>query len=182
MRSVVDESFFCIAKSPTARSARSYRAWNSRAFHIRSCQQPSVHSCDEPQLPRGSNLLGALYHGAFMTHTAYTPRLSDNWEFQIDSAGQIVICQSTAAICQAVANDCRCFTNDLYFESERGIDWFTDQLGKPIQRRLREAAEAVPGVESVESIELEIDQDTRRLTGSINIITTDGDYGRAELR
>lgn len=117
-----------------------------------------------------------------MTHTAYTQRLSDNWEFQIDSAGQIVICQSTAAICQAVANDCRCFTNDLYFESERGIDWFTDQLGKPIQRRLREAAEAVPGVESVESIELEIDQDTRRLTGSINIITTDGDYGRAELR
>ena len=76
MRSVVDESFFCIAKSPTARSARSYRAWNSRAFHIRSRQQPSVHSCDEPQLPRGSNLLGALYHGAFMTHTAYTPRLS----------------------------------------------------------------------------------------------------------
>lgn len=122
-----------------------------------------------------------------MTHTAYTPKLTDNWEFQIDSAGQIVMCQGTAAICQAVANDCRCFTNDLYFESERGIDWFTDQLGKPIQRavvasRLREAAEAVPGVESVESIELEIDQDTRRLTGSINIITTDGDYGRAELR
>lgn len=54
--------------------------------------------------------------------------------------------------------------------------------GAVVASRLREAAEAVPGVESVESIELEIDQDTRRLTGSINIITTDGDYGRAELR
>ena len=119
-----------------------------------------------------------------MTHTAYTPRLTDSWEFQIDSAGQIVMCQSTAAICQAVANDCRCFTNDLYFIDTQGTPYRT---GKPIQRavvasRLREAAEAVPGVESVESIELEIDQDTRRLTGSINIITTDGDYGRAELR
>lgn len=122
-----------------------------------------------------------------MTHTALTAALSETWNFKLDANGDLELLRGADAVCQNVSNECRCFTDDLYFQAQRGIAWFDDQLGKGIQlavtaSRLRTAAESVPGVESVASVEITADDESRRLAGSINLRLEGGDNGRAEIR
>lgn len=123
-----------------------------------------------------------------MAHTTLTPKLSEDWNFVIDANGNLVMLESVEAIAQNVANECRCFKDDLYFHADHGIAWFDDQLGQPLQQaivtaRLREAAEAVQGVEAVERIEFEdINNHSRTLKGTIHIRTIEGKNGRSEIR
>lgn len=119
-------------------------------------------------------------------HTENTLALSSNWDLQFDSNGNLSFLKEAEAICQNVCNECRLFLNDAYFRYDEGIDWFTDQLGQPLQEsvvteRLRNAALSVPGVLSVVNIEItEIDQETRTLHGKIEIETQYG-YGTSYL-
>lgn len=120
-------------------------------------------------------------------HTSYTAKLSDDWDLQLDGNGNVETCRKAEAICQNVCNECRLFRNDAYFRYGEGIAWFSDQLGKPLQKvvtesRLREAALAVKGVLAVQSIELRgLDSVSRKLTGTLRITTEEGDDGRIEL-
>lgn len=122
-----------------------------------------------------------------MAHSAYTAALSENWDLQLDANGNILMARSTAAITQNVCNEGRLFVNDAYFRFEDGINWFSDQLARPVQEaitveNLREAALSVPGVVSVDSIDLyELDGSTRTLHGVIELTTEGGSYGRAEI-
>lgn len=115
-----------------------------------------------------------------MTHTAFTWGLTSDWDLDIDENGNPRELRSAEAICQDVANEARLFLHDAYFRYEEGIDWFTDQLGRPLQEavlrdRLRTAALRVPGVLSVESIDIEeVDESTRKLHGKITITTEAG--------
>lgn len=119
-------------------------------------------------------------------HTENTLALSPNWDLQFDSNGNLSFLKEAEAICQNVCNECRLFIRDAYFRYDEGIDWFTDQLGKPLQvavvtDRLRQAALRVPGVVSVVNIELtEVDQKTRTLHGKIEIETEYG-YGTGHI-
>lgn len=119
-------------------------------------------------------------------HTENTLALSSNWDLQFDSNGNLSFLKEAEAICQNVCNECRLFLNDAYFRYDEGIDWFTDQLGRPLQvavvtDRLRQAALRVPGVVSVVNIELtEVDQKTRTLHGKIEIETEYG-YGTGHI-
>ena len=119
-------------------------------------------------------------------HTENTLALSPNWDLSFDSNGDLRMLSEAEAIAQNVCNECRLFLRDAYFRNDEGIDWFTDQLGKPLQMsvvtsRLREAALRVPGVISVRSINLEeIDQETRTLHGTIEIETEYG-YGTSRI-
>ena len=122
-------------------------------------------------------------------HTTRTPLLSEGWDFQIDSNGEIVMAENAEATCQNVCNECRCFSGDLYFFSDHGIAWFDDQLGLPVQTaittsRLRTAAESVPGVVGVSAIELkDVNNEQRTLTGTVEIITEEGGSNvRCEIR
>lgn len=123
-----------------------------------------------------------------MSFTNYTPALSADWDLQIGEDGQLLMLRGTEAICQNVANEGRCFKSGLYFFQDHGIDWFSDQLGKKVQRSviassLREAALAVDGVSGVRSITINsLDNETRTLTGTIEITTDEGENGRAEIR
>lgn len=119
-------------------------------------------------------------------HTENTLALTPDWDLQFDSNGNLKFLTEVEAICQNVCNECRLFLRDAYFRYEEGIDWFTDQLGKPLQvavvtDRLRQAALRVPGVASVVNIELtEVDQKTRTLHGKIEIETEYG-YGTGHI-
>lgn len=119
-------------------------------------------------------------------HTENTLALTPDWDLQFDSNGNLKFLTEVEAICQNVCNECRLFLLDAYFRYEEGIDWFTDQLGKPLQvavvtDRLRQAALRVPGVVSVVNIELtDVDQKTRTLHGKIEIETEYG-YGTGHI-
>lgn len=115
-----------------------------------------------------------------MTHTATTWGLTDDWDLDLDANGNPKMLNGLDAVLQNVANECRLFVRDAYFRYEDGIDWFSDQLGLPLQQavlssRIREAAERVPGVTQVDRVEIEeIDQAARKLKGKIYIQT---EYG-----
>lgn len=119
-------------------------------------------------------------------HTENTLALTPQWDLKFDENGNLKFLKKAEAICQNVCNECRLFIRDACFRYDEGIDWFTDQLGKPLQvavvtDRLRRAALRVPGVVSVVNIELtEVDQKTRTLHGKIEIETQYG-YGTGYL-
>lgn len=112
-----------------------------------------------------------------MTHTAFTLALNDSWDIDLDEGGNLKLYRDKKAVLQNVANECRLFKHDAYFRYEEGIDWGADQLGKKAREilvvsRLREAAELVDDVESVDSVELdEFTPDTRTLKGTITVTT-----------
>lgn len=147
-----------------------------------------MHLSNNPQQVQASRGFLFASFGEEMTHTAYTAALDANsWDLQLDANGNVVMAKETNAIVQNVCNEGRLFTGDAYFRFEDGIDWFTDQLGEPVQEavtseNLRTAALAVPGVLSVDSVTInELNQKTRTLHGTIEITTEGGSYGRAEI-
>lgn len=119
-------------------------------------------------------------------HTENTLALTPQWDLQFDANGNLKVLTEADAICQNVCNECRLFLYDAYFRWDEGIDWFTDQLGRPLQvavvtDRLRKAALRVPGVLAVVRIELtEVDLRTRTLRGKVEIQTEYG-YGSSSL-
>lgn len=122
-----------------------------------------------------------------MAHTTKTPLLSAKWDLQLDTNGDIIMADYSKAVAQNVSNESRCFQNDLYFSTGHGIEWFSNQLGQPLQAaittsRLRVAAESVPEVQSVDDVELKaIDNADRTLTGVIHITTNGGTNVRCEV-
>jgi hypothetical protein len=119
-------------------------------------------------------------------HTENTLALTPDWDLSFDASGNLKTLAQVEAICQNVCNETRLWYRDAYFRYDEGIDWFTDQLGQPLQEsvvteRLRNVALSVPGVISIVNIELtEIDQETRTLHGKIEIETQYG-YGTSYL-
>lgn len=94
-----------------------------------------------------------------MTHTAYTAELSSEWDLQLDGNGNVAMVRGTPAIVQNVCNEGRLFYHDAVFRWDQGIKWFSDQIAQPIQEAittedLRSAALSVPGVLTVESVQL----------------------------
>lgn len=121
-----------------------------------------------------------------MSHTANTFELSTDWDLKIGADGSIKTVKGIDATIQNVANECRCFKNDLYFDCERGTNWFNAQLGQVPQEnvmrtKLRESALRVDGVKSVEEIQISRLEKDRSLGGHIIIETTEGENGRVNL-
>ena len=123
-----------------------------------------------------------------MAHTQYTLALTaDNWDLSVGADGSLKTLKKDEAILQNVCNECRCFTDDLYFDRDRGIPWFHDQLGQKLrpaitQSDLRQAASRVEGVESVDEVNLTFlsDQD-RTLHAEIEVTTENGLNGRVTV-
>lgn len=118
-----------------------------------------------------------------MNHSAYTPKLSADWDLELDASGNLALSKSSEAIAQNVANECRLFKNDAYFRFEDGAEWFPIQLGEKVNRslvanQLRKSAEAVDGVARVIGVTFdEFDLETRKLSGKIEFLTTEGQHG-----
>ena len=122
-----------------------------------------------------------------MAHTAYTAELSSGWDLVLDGNGNVSMLRGSPAVVQNVCNEGRLFYNDAVFRWEDGIKWFDDQIALPIQQAvttadLRGAAESVPGVLMVNSVELKsIDRETRTLHAEIEITTEGGTNGTARI-
>ena len=121
------------------------------------------------------------------THTAYTAVLDDEWDLMLDSNGNIKTITESDAVIQNVCNECRLFYNDAYFRADEGINYFVTELGQPLDKALlsyqfRTAIENVSGVSSINSIEIDdLDKETRKVTGTISVITEFGDYVRVTI-
>lgn len=122
-----------------------------------------------------------------MTHTAYTAELSADWDLQLDGNGNVAMIRGASAIVQNVCNEGRLFYNDAVFRWDHGVHWFSDQIAQPIQEAittedLRSAALSVPGVLTVESVQLKaLDATTRVLSADVQITTEGGTYGTARI-
>ena len=79
--------------------------------------------------------------------------LTNNWDITLDSLGNLAIADKNYSIAQDVANAVKLFTNDAYFDTRAGIPHFEISLKRNVsasvvRARIKEAAEAVPGVKS----------------------------------
>ena len=79
--------------------------------------------------------------------------LTNDWDITLDSAGNIAIADKNYSIAQDVANAVKLFTDDAYFDTRAGIPHFEISLKRNVSAsmvhaRIKEAAEAVPGVKS----------------------------------
>lgn len=91
--------------------------------------------------------------------------LTNNWDITLDSLGNLAIADKNYSIAQDVANAVKLFTNDAYFDTQAGIPHFEISLKRNVsasvvRARIKEAAEAVPGVKSATVNIIEINNNT----------------------
>lgn len=118
---------------------------------------------------------------------SYTPKLTSDWDLQLGADGNFLMVRGVEGIAQNIANACMNFRGGLFYFRDSGIAWFTDALGQKFQRaliasRMREAAEQVEGVASVDSVTIEeMDTKTRTVKGLILFTTDQGENGKAYI-
>lgn len=112
-----------------------------------------------------------------MSKTAHSLLLADDWDLHVDASGNLPQVYDDYAIAQNVANTFRLFTDDAYFFPERGIAHFLIELNKHpllnvLKVRLRDAALKVEHVTACKIELLNLDPDTRDLSG-VALLTLD---------
>lgn len=100
----------------------------------------------------------------------------DSWDLTLDASGNIALAVAPYERAQSVANACRLWRGEAPFNTDRGIPYDTEVLGKqPPQRILAGWYEAeavtVPGVTSAIAV---LQYDSRALTGQIQCTLDDG--------
>lgn len=75
----------------------------------------------------------------------------DTWDLAIDAAGNIAVASEPYSQQQDVASECRVFDGECYYDTTRGVPYFTSILGRQqpsqvLKERLAAAAKLVPGV------------------------------------
>lgn len=111
-----------------------------------------------------------------MTTTLYLD--PDSWDLTVDADRNIALAGVPYATAQTVANAARLWQGEAPFDTDRGIPYETEVLGKQVPERLlaswyeREAL-TVPNVQSADAV-LQFDRNTRAITGQIQCTLTDG--------
>lgn len=99
------------------------------------------------------------------------------WDLVMDAAGNVAVCTEPYARAQDVANACRLFAGELWYQTNKGIPYFSEILGHwpplaVVRARLVTAAMTVPGVVSVQVVITSFKD--RTLTGQVQFIDVDG--------
>jgi len=99
------------------------------------------------------------------------------WDLCLDTSGNIALAAEPYAVAQDVASECRLFSGELWYDTTRGIPYFSKVLGQPLNAayygaRLRAAALSVPTVVFAK-VTLGALQN-RSLIGQIQFTTLDG--------
>ncbi|TCJ96129.1 hypothetical protein EV694_1680 [Volucribacter psittacicida] len=94
----------------------------------------------------------------------------ENWDLTLTEDGDIALAKDLYAKAQDVASAIKLFKGELYYNTEKGIPYFDETLGKKqsfslYQYRLEKAALTVPEIISA-SAKI-ISGDNRKLIGSI---------------
>ena len=105
----------------------------------------------------------------------------DSWDLAVDASRNIALAGYPYSVAQTVANACRLWSGEAPFNTERGIPYATDILGKNPPRQLMASwfereAKTVPLVQTAQAV-LEFNaanRQNRTLTGQIQVTLTDG--------
>lgn len=94
--------------------------------------------------------------------------------------GQLVLVSGTDAIRQDLAVRLRWFKGEWFLDRRTGVPWFQSILGHrastaAIERILRTAIRATPGVSSITRLSIDTDNVERTLTVDFEVRTNDGD-------
>lgn len=101
-----------------------------------------------------------------------------SWDLAVDASRNIALATEEYATAQTVANACRLWLGEAPFNSNRGIPYETEILGKEAAPRLLSSwfeteSKTVPNVQTAVAV-LEFDRTARGLTGQIQVTLTDG--------
>ena len=107
-----------------------------------------------------------------------TLMLTSNWDLTADASKNIAMATNGYAIAQDVASAIRTVLGELWYDTEQGVPYFSDILGRKvsllmIQNEFNNAALRVPGVVKAQST-LNPLTSNRTLTGSVKVIDTNG--------
>ncbi|SEF31336.1 hypothetical protein ABL840_09225 [Variovorax sp. NFACC27] len=99
------------------------------------------------------------------------------WDLVMDAAGNIAAATNPYSIAQDVANACRLFAGELWYDTTKGIPYFSQILGHQpplslVRARLVEAALTVPGVVSAQVVITRFEN--RVIEGQVQFIDTTG--------
>lgn len=99
------------------------------------------------------------------------------WDLCLDARGNWAYAMPPYAVIQSVASACKLFLGELWFDTAKGIPYFTDVFGQPyplplLKSDLVQAALSVPGV-SAAVVYLDAIAD-RHVTGQVQVETPFG--------
>lgn len=104
----------------------------------------------------------------------------DNWDLVLDTSGNIALASEPYAVAQDVASSARLFAGELWYDTAKGIPYFSQVLGylppaSLLNEYYKNAALSVPTVEAV-TMYLE-PLANRELSGQIQFTTNQGETG-----
>lgn len=99
------------------------------------------------------------------------------WDLVLDAGGNIAVASNPYALAQDVASAIRLFQGELWYDTTKGIPYWTQILGRTpplalVRSKFEAAAMTVPEVTSVQCF-LTINN-TRRLGGQVQVRSGDG--------
>lgn len=114
-----------------------------------------------------------------MSATLYNTLLLDvkAWDLVLDSGGNIALAQPPYAVAQDVASAIKLFLGELWYDSTKGVPYWTEIIGKPpslsqLAQYMNRAALTVPGVITANTIITGFSN--RTVTGQCQFTTIDG--------
>jgi hypothetical protein len=106
------------------------------------------------------------------------------WDLVLDTSGNIAKADPPYAIAQDVASAIKLFKSELWYDTTKGVPYFSEVLGQYppeslIKSRLVEAALTVPNVVQAQVVNLGLKD--RQLTGDVEVIDTTGQLNRVSF-
>lgn len=108
----------------------------------------------------------------------------DGWDCCLDALGNWAVASEPYSQAQDVSSAARVFQGECYYDTSKGVPYFSDVLGRyqPTQilrARIQLAAQTVPGV--VDATAVLTTSRTREMTGQIQFTTSDGTQGATSI-
>lgn len=99
------------------------------------------------------------------------------WDLVLDAAGNIAMASNPYAVAQDVASAIKLFRGELFYDTAKGIPYWTEVLGQLpplalVRERLRAAALTVPDV--TDAIPTITAFENRRLSGYVEVTLANG--------
>ncbi|MCV6799833.1 hypothetical protein OII53_28015 [Achromobacter ruhlandii] len=99
------------------------------------------------------------------------------WDVCLDAAGNIAMASNPYAVAQDVASAIKLFRGELFYDTAKGIPYWTEVLGQLpplalVRERLRAAALTVPEV--ADAVPTITAFENRRLSGYVEVTLTNG--------
>jgi len=101
----------------------------------------------------------------------------NTWDLVVDASGNIALADSPYSLAQDVASACRLFLGELWYNTNKGVPYNEEILGKlPTEDALRQyLIDAALSVQNVVSADVEINSfDGRALSGILTFTDTLG--------